>query len=311
VRDVGGFASIDSPTRRELAAAIGCSESDLMRRSRRSNTISGTSGSQVSTLLALYNPATTPLRDEIVPLRRTSRDRSPYLGPFQSDLDLPSPTMGTFPSVSPPLRNRSTTPPIQSRNPSMDDGPFRRWSPTPSMTARYETRIYDLAAQRVDSPPSSSTPNTSPTSPINAILNPLRRLTNLNLGNRSSNARPVGGGHVRSRSLSALLPKFGRSVTPTPRPSMDAIVESRSGGVAGRIEGSSGAGARDTYDGSAGGAQSFPDCVVCMAEPRAMLFPDCRHMVTCQTCCDRIVLTDARCPSCRKPIRETPKRVFG
>jgi len=42
-------------------------------------------------------------------------------------------------------------------------------------------------------------------------------------------------------------------------------------------------------------------CVVCMDEPRSVVFVSCRHMVACSSCASRL----HACPVCRKKIEES------
>lgn len=45
----------------------------------------------------------------------------------------------------------------------------------------------------------------------------------------------------------------------------------------------------------------FPDCSICLAEPRTTRF-DCGHLCTCDTCAEALEVSNGGCPICRQPI---------
>jgi hypothetical protein len=44
-------------------------------------------------------------------------------------------------------------------------------------------------------------------------------------------------------------------------------------------------------------------CIICIDNPKNVIFKPCLHMAICQTCCQK--LDKRTCPICKKPIRET------
>lgn len=50
------------------------------------------------------------------------------------------------------------------------------------------------------------------------------------------------------------------------------------------------------------GEEEEEQCVVCLAQPTAVMFVSCGHLISCAPCSELIMKQGKPCPYCRKPI---------